>query len=489
MTNCGYGEKYYSIVGENMVDIKEKFEKILVWENSSEVLNFKFQYSDILMWPLIRAKFYGSILYDYDYIAHKSTNSRNNNKIRLMSEIGKKIHELTHISRGINRDILFITFAVNHYYKEDNKYRNRVCDTFAMLNPGDTIFLENEWGRGERYLDKSINFNILRIKEGFNRFKSVSKTDMETINSFIDYLNNNFPYIPPKGIFDDIRNELVYYAKSNKIIAGFYRHIFRRVKPKVIFMPEACYGTSRAIATFWAKKENIPVLELQHGAIFKHHYAYNYPHLIYESMCYRNYLPDVLLTFGEYWNSEVRMPVPTKVLGSADFSYNYEKLKDKIKRVKKCILIILTDQNERMISLLKYLLTILDENYSFIIKGHPNYIHLLQPFYEIKAKYNRIEVIERENVYVCLHKAEFAIGDKSTTLYEAEGVGCKTIIYNYDNIADNIVSTRLGKWGTQKEEILDLIISEDWENKQNKPEFFSLSYKENYENILSTYVK
>jgi hypothetical protein len=93
-----------------------------------------------------------------------------------------------------------------------------------------------------------------------------------------------------------------------------YDSLLTRVSPKIVIMDGASYGGSRAIQVRAAKERGIPVAELQHGWIGAAHGAYNFGRSMWRDEM-RQYLPDVLLTFGDYWAEEISSPFTAVSIG------------------------------------------------------------------------------------------------------------------------------------------------------------------------------
>lgn len=80
-----------------------------------------------------------------------------------------------------------------------------------------------------------------------------------------------------------------------------YTRLLDRIDPSVVVIVIS-YGNETVIEA--CKQADVPVVELQHGVIYDHHYGYSYPENETKST-----FPDYLLTFGEFWNRNVRFPI------------------------------------------------------------------------------------------------------------------------------------------------------------------------------------
>ena len=82
--------------------------------------------------------------------------------------------------------------------------------------------------------------------------------------------------------------------RYHRVCAGekVYSFLMRLFKPKIIFV--VCYYSNFELIKA-AKKNNIPVVELQHGLVAKTHRAYYYKNKVDDI-----YLPDFFLSYGSY---------------------------------------------------------------------------------------------------------------------------------------------------------------------------------------------
>jgi len=114
---------------------------------------------------------------------------------------------------------------------------------------------------------------------------------------------------------DQIRASLIYNEKTIKLRERFYRYFSIYVKPKLIFVNCGSYGGTNAIIIKVAKSLGIKVAEIQHGLVSLLAVPYNYGPGIVNNAEYQKYLPDYLLTFGEYWGTQMRNSCEKVIVG------------------------------------------------------------------------------------------------------------------------------------------------------------------------------
>lgn len=90
---------------------------------------------------------------------------------------------------------------------------------------------------------------------------------------------------------------------SRERVAGrFYDCLLRRVDPEVALLVVG-YGKEGFIAA--CQRNDVPVVELQHGVLNEYHYGYDYP--IDQS---KEAFPDYIFTFGRHWKEVATFPIP-----------------------------------------------------------------------------------------------------------------------------------------------------------------------------------
>ena len=184
---------------------------------------------------------------------------------------------------GIRKSKYWVfTNSERRYYINESSF-DRV--TSGLLNYfGDYLLFENplpkgrtqssKLQKGEHYIGMSwiylIQFLILKISR---------KPKIEQLGVLEAYLKKDL---------DKIKK--VYH----RICAGerFYYYFIKLFKPKIIFV--VCYYSNFELIKA-AKRNNVPVVELQHGLVSKEHRAYNYSLKVDPIL-----LPDYFLSYGEF---------------------------------------------------------------------------------------------------------------------------------------------------------------------------------------------
>ena len=202
--------------------------------------------------------------------------------------------------------------------------------------------------------------------------------------------------------------------------------MLKKIRPKIILIAYA-YGYDRMILCEVAHKLQIPVVELQHGAIGPNTVAYNF----YKRM-QLNSFPDYIFTFGQYEKERTRFPISKSHIIPTGYPEleNICKRYKKKKRNKKNILFI----SQTLIEFAKFANSVAQEidadKYQIIFQLHPfEYSswkstigkYLTHPNIKVVGSYNH-------TVYESLAQADWVVGNHSTVLSEAQMFGVKVAI-------------------------------------------------------------
>jgi len=122
-----------------------------------------------------------------------------------------------------------------------------------------------------------------------------------------------------------------------------------------------------------AKERGIKTAEFQHGVVSNMHPAYNYGEGILNSEEYRKYIREYFLTYGEYWNNQIKIPGKKYVVGNPHFHESIKRYKD-IEEEKNTILIVSQwTLTKEFVEIAEFLANNLKDK-KIILKMHPGEI-------------------------------------------------------------------------------------------------------------------
>lgn len=475
--------------------ISENFEKFLAFENSGKVLTFHYQYRNMLVWPFVRNVLWNCV---YKIINGENTgfldsSAQNMKNGRLLSYKWMQFFKISAnpLFSCKQTDVLYLYHVMGNVKDENGVYYNRIYDDFAALYDSTAIIESAPLFRHfypKKY--KTYEADAIEIICAFHeKLAPLCGQDRDMIERFIDYLKRDFPFTLGESHLRMIRIELERYAKNMKLIYEYYRKVFTRISPKLVFVAQACDGSHMACKIRVLRDLGIPSAEIQHGLISNEHFAYNYSRAVYDSEEYRRYLPEHFLTFGHFWERTMRLPVHKVVLGSANFNRNFDTADQQHTAVEHKTadgsILILPSVLETYTELIRFLYDKMPDR-KLLVKVHPTKIKQYEVFKEMEN--DRIGVYINENINYFFDRAEIVIGDDSTALYEAAALGKQVLIW--DTEYSKNIHRAVGRRFADKEELVELLQSDhvDEEAEIRPEDIFARDSDRRYQSFIAEYV-
>ncbi|MDX8549501.1 hypothetical protein KHC33_01385 [Methanospirillum sp. J.3.6.1-F.2.7.3] len=183
------------------------------------------------------------------------------------------------------------------------------------------------------------------------------------------------------------------------------------------------------------RENGIKTVEIQHGFISPGNPVYNYPHDEYNHI--KEYLPDYLLTYGQYWSNQVTSPKKVISVGNPLLNQLVDDFKN-LPVLHKTILIISQGNITSKLVDIAIFLSKTFPKYSIFFKLHPVEI-TFKKRYEALYHYENIKIIKHDDVYKLIGSCDIIIGYNSTVLFESIAFKNKRIlILNNNSVPDGI---------------------------------------------------
>ena len=218
-----------------------------------------------------------------------------------------------------------------------------------------------------------------------------------------------------------------------RALKRIYRVVLARVRPQFVMVADP--GEFALAAA--AKEQGIPVLELQHGVVYRDHHAYGWTSY---ALPYRSRMPvaDCLLLYGEHWRQELAQNgfwgERLEVAGSLRMdAYRLRRRSHRQHRSGKQVLVTTQGiETERVMHFLaEFLATEEALDVQIIVKLHPAYEPCKKKFVAILSGDPRATVLlgsEGSSTFDLLTRADLHLSISSTCHYEALGLGVSTAI-------------------------------------------------------------
>lgn len=390
---------------------------LIAKENESDLTSYKFNYDNIMMWPLVRYLVYSGAINKEQGLDSASVF---NTKKSIFSKIKYYIDTILKSPYRLSQtDIIYFSPAILNI-KKDTIYINRIYDHYAQQQTDKSAILEEAFNNRyffPRSFPHAYAKGLIILKSMLKSKLSVKKVNQHEIDPFVVKLKESFGEYVEEGTYKLIENNLLFISKILPSLHSEYIKFFKKTKPKVIFVNCASYG-SESYLLKWAKQQGIATAEIQHGLITGGCPAYNYPEKVLCDKEYRNYLPDYLLTFGDYWAEGSNLPSEKVIIGNPQFDVKIEKeMCHSFKRI-----LILSDGNNRkfLSDIVTQLCHKLDKTYKVVLRLHPSEKEKLHSYWQGQAKReDMLEIDCNPNIYDSFVESHVIVGGFSFALFEA----------------------------------------------------------------------
>lgn len=447
------------------------FEDLFEIDKNKKLLRYKFNNSTIPIYLIIRA-------YLFDKIIRNKYQLETNIQPRKLSGVNIFKYILIAFFKNIffaPKKPIYVFSAEVLFIKKSNRYEYQLLDFLNKFYSEDTQLITNSGNRRFKTPKKQNVFNLNLINDLsiiFGFVTRLNRKDKIAIELFMDLLRLDKNVLLKEKQYEELHLILVKTAKRQMFLRGAYNLFFKLKKPKLLLLEDAHYLGEKAFLLECAKANGVITAEQQHGYVGKSHYAYNFDESLNPIL--KKVLPDFFLSFGSYWNKQIRTPAKKVVIGNSNIIENFNKLvPSKGHQDKLNILILsLSIKTEEIISLCRALLTSeLVLKYNFTIRPHPSEKHNFELRYKSILEEGVI-LDNNENLYQTLNDTSIVISlDFTTVLYESIFFTKKIFLqkndysdfYNPDHIFISFNSNQdLLKLIKQEQEI-EVEINEIWE--------------------------
>lgn len=406
-------KKFIHLWGCSMTN-KEYYEKLFNLESKYKLYNIKFR-DKFSVWTAYRNYFES---YDLIYKGfYKSS-----------VEVIKP--NLNYLINYIN---LFLRGNIFKLFRKKRDYI--VLQHPRSSKNGEDIYTKSIDENLSNILHISFSMGFSNLRDGtiyLDTYKIMAKIASKIILPFLD----NKKFTNYRFFLEELDSNEILYKKFKEyyIEFGFMYYFYYLLlsfhKPKVIF--SVVYYENVAIVSA-AKSLDIPVVEVQHGVIYKYHYGYSYP---YDDEKYTNVFPNYIAVFSQYWHKNIPYPKESKLLifGNDYLSKNKQNFKKENS-------IVVVSQGIIGNYLTKFISKNIEDlrEYKIYFKIHPSEANIWRKNYpilnELSQKYQNLEIISNQRSIAELQDiSKYQIGVFSTAIYEGIERDCDTFLLYVNGI-------------------------------------------------------
>lgn len=250
------------------------------------------------------------------------------------------------------------------------------------------------------------------------RLVRLPASSMRQIDRFVRLVTERFDL---NDLYDALKSKAVHTVRESHFIEPLLQStLLNKLETRLVFT-HFCSLMSYSSATTRALHAlGYTVLEAQHGIIGPTHYAYNYPSSYLNTPGHpcRDYLPDTLLTYGDYWGGAIRYPVKTVSIGNTYLDAVVDRLEAEIAPADNQVLIVSQGIITQTLVKMTLCLSRAFPGCHIIYKLHPGEINFYDRYKELQHLPN-VEIKGIANIYELIAESSIIVGYTSTTLFEA----------------------------------------------------------------------
>jgi len=475
--------------GTAKMEYREIVDKVIEIDNNID----NYYIRDLNLWAIYRERL-------FDYLVRGI-----NKKLNIIKKLKKRNYlnilkcltlDNPFFLKDKDKEIIYLSrFDCNRCYK-DNKLFNIYYDDLAIMSKNNTLILESGkhryGGYAKRYFKYSKStfvlefFSILKKKNIKIKKEEEKQIELfiEGIKKYIpvDKVEKDFYYCFKKDILDNIKYQLSF--------SKYYKKLLKKLNAKIVIYHDA----SPNIVHLLAKELGIKTAQFQHGIAHKLGIVYQFGNFFFKEEG-KKYMPDYLLTRGDYWEEFMNTPSKLIKIGYPFFTKKIEEYKRKMpvqkrkENIKNILFISQRPYRSEFVIHAKYLADNLNkEEYEIIFKLHPGFQDRESEYENLKS-YTNIEIVDKGEIYSLISKSDMIVSCHSTAIFEALPFN-KIIFILKNERSDDIIPREIGYRFTSSKQLLSLILKSKKEMQNyDYVKYFDNKWKENYKKFLKNHVK
>lgn len=476
------------MIKEGALKIMDLLREFLRFEEFNAPELKKYKVKGFCLYPILRWKILTDLKEQNGISskAHLSMKDTKNIRKKMFCSVFKSLKTIKNQKKK-KCDFIMISNTRLRSKKNGNKYFDVIYDHLSSIQGIDNaMIMENSNSfTHQNPFTKNILYPEYFVLQDSIKAKCNVKfsNDTKMIQLILEFIKRKLMVENLKIIFDlQHYMFLTFYAIHH---ATSLIKLFQKKEPKLMVINTASYGGINAPLLKMAKELKIKTAEFQHGVIEKSNLVYNYPLPYLEKSVFQDYLPDYLLTFGDYWGEKTQTSSTIVSIGHPEFSKSIKKYSiDKQNTDKKKILIVSQGTiTQQMVELAVMLSKNIDKNYQILYKLHPGEIEFEERYSKLK-RYDNITIIKKGDIYKYISESDFIVGSYSLTLYEALGFKKKIFVYDLPISRENF-DNNIGIWFNTAEELAKLLKeSNDEQHNIDYEKYWKSDWEKNYKNFL-----
>ena len=406
-------------------------ELVKLLEEDQSLLAFKFGSKGHLIWPLVRFQVILEILNEQNDLG----NARSESKVSLYQIVKTLVQSFSKPPTSIrNKSILFFNSGITNVLNQEGRYFNRITDYFYFEIENQAALIEDTADKHLRWprVHKNVYAHLpLRLKSAISRKMYKPKLNLDDsliIKELLESIGFKIGRLLQEKTWKRIRDIIERNCLEFQSSIQTYVEFFKAKRPKIIFVEDGSYG-SRSYIIVAAHSLKIPVAELQHGFVNEEHHAYNLGQGLLNTKVVKDYYPDYLLMYGDFWSSAVKILGQKIVIGNPFLSEKLAALKPKVADNQILFLSSGITFQETSAFLSRLIPYAINKGFTLTLRPHP--LEMKQANEKYSALIKQGLIIDKESdLYESISRSKMIVGETSTALFEAMAVKVPVFLFN-----------------------------------------------------------
>lgn len=468
-----------------MSRMSELHEKIHVFDNSRELLNYKLRFGNVPMWLLVRLTIILECIDKHEGYCVE-------NYVEKSKKQGNVVFGFTLKNPFISRptDVLFAGFSDSLMTKHEGELLyNDMTKAYMDIYKNSRIIIANANERNPNYAysDWKSDYCISWLAASLVKHKKkAAEEDVKIAKAFIRYIKAEFPIEIDGRTLQQIYNIIISASECLPFYAAVWKQCFKICRPKLVVQHCASYMDFNNLAIKLACRDlNIPTAEIQHAWEDKNSHAHYWGKAVVENADCKKLFPDYFLMSGQYWFDAVSLPSKKVIIGT------YKKYRINVKRKNENVLICLAGNYKYYMDLIEWLIDNTSMDAKIFLRLHP-----LENNAKVRALFKKyisngdITFANEKTLEHYLGNCTYVVTCGSTVVFDA--LTCGNIvfvpkdvsyeIYNLDTISDKIYSftslDELGEIWNRRSEI----------SMRAYDDFYDMNYKALYRRFIESLI-
>lgn len=352
---------------------------------------------------------------------------------RFLARLTKNLMPGRYSSTRVSRNKDFLVVATGATLQQSpSGWRNWLTDPFAEEFKDRSVVLQ------DRPIDGRSSSSRPTFSSTFSYADAIARVDLLTklaplssssqdfARDVVREIIHEFPFELDTSTIADLERRTLYKLGRVRYENSQFGKLLDRVHPKIVYMEDASYG-GRANLIQLLKARNILVAELQHGWIGPYHTAYNFGAAM-SSPALLSTLPDVVLTFGDFWSDIIRHPSRLVAIGKPHLESTSALARRPGAKANDVLIISSVYQRDELMDFTLDLRRQLPVDWSIRLRPHPSERQSVASLYPRLVGRDGIKFDESPDVATSLTTAKGVFGFSSTVLYEALAFNCQVAV-------------------------------------------------------------